>query len=77
MNDLVMDIDSDDSFAGTQVVTQEIDSSRDTQLWWCDDVMGVIRSRANEDLCLEVEGGLQKISIPLLTHLPLHKMAAI
>lgn len=55
MNGLVLDVKDGDCSPGNPVVTWEY-TGGDNQLWYEDHVNGVVRSKMNDDLVLDVQG---------------------
>jgi hypothetical protein len=54
LNELVLDIQGGDANPGAAVVTWEF-TGADNQLWWQDSICGVIRSKLDETLVLEIQ----------------------
>jgi len=56
MNDMVLDIESNNISPGTKVIMYH-ENGQDNQLWYHDIYAGVIRSKANHDFVLDIEDG--------------------
>lgn len=54
LNDLVLDIQGGEACPGAPVITWEY-NGQENQLWWQDYVCGVIRTKCDENLVLEVQ----------------------
>lgn len=54
-SDLAVDIKGAEAVAGTEVILWE-EHGRDNQVWFQEPVTRTIRSKANPDLCLDLNG---------------------
>ena len=55
LNDLCLDIEHGEMSSGTPIVTWEYHGG-DNQLWYIDSIMKVIRSKADDNFVLEIQG---------------------
>ena len=61
-------ITDDECIEGKAVVTCKLDEYKDNQVWFYDGINGVIRSKVNNNFCLEVDGAFFYLQEQFFAH---------